>query len=126
MTTSPENPSHTQEQEELQFQRIGQKIREAREAAGLKQEELGEMIKQSPIAISRWETAKRRPSVVDLMALAEQLHKSIDYFVSQEITQDSFGKQMQQLAQRLPEAEKQELLDMAEYKVKKNARNSQK
>lgn len=67
---------------------VGQRIRLAREAAGLSQEELGRLIGRttgepySSTAISYFETGQRKVKLEDLPAFAAVLKKPIGYFLS--------------------------------------------
>ncbi len=66
------------------YKRIGSRIRQAREALGLSQEELARLVGCSPTAISYFETGARRVKIEDLQKLAEVLSKPIDYFLQEE------------------------------------------
>ncbi len=57
---------------------IGERIRAARKAAKLTQEELGEKLGLSSSAVSYWETGKFIPDAEHLPALAEALNLSLD------------------------------------------------
>ena len=57
---------------------IGKRIREARQAAGLSQEQLGEKLGVSFQAVSTWETGKFIPDSEHLPALAKALDLSLD------------------------------------------------
>lgn len=52
---------------------IGERIRTARRDAQLSQVQLGERVGRDHKTISRWETADRVPSLVDLLLLADAL-----------------------------------------------------
>ena len=52
---------------------IGDRIREARHAAGLTQIRLGELIGRDHRTVHRWEYAKRIPTLEDLLVLADAL-----------------------------------------------------
>lgn len=55
------------------------RIAAVRRAAGLTQEQLGELLGVSRQAVSRWESGQTSPDVSTLAALCEQLHVSADY-----------------------------------------------
>ncbi len=57
---------------------VGDRIREARQAAGLSQEKLGEKLGVSFQAVSSWETGKFMPGPEHLPALAAALDLSLD------------------------------------------------
>ena len=52
---------------------IGDRAREAREAAGLTQEQLGKLIGASQPEVSRWEAGERILSLADFLAIADAL-----------------------------------------------------
>ena len=56
---------------------IGLRLKEARLAKNLKQEELAELIgAKSPSAVSTWEVGKAKPDCVTLLRICEVLHIS--------------------------------------------------
>ena len=66
-------------------QTLGRRIQEARKAAGLSQESLGERLGVSRQAVSKWESGTADPSTSNLLALAklfgvsaEELLKSVE------------------------------------------------
>ena len=52
-------------------QTLGRRIQEARKAAGLSQESLGERLGVSRQAVSKWESGTADPSTSNLLALAK-------------------------------------------------------
>ena len=66
------------------YQHIGRKIRQAREALGYSQEELGKLIGYSAAAISYFEAGVRRIKIEDLQKIARALGKPIDFFLQEE------------------------------------------
>ena len=67
-----------------QRERIGKRIREARQAEGLSQEQLGEKLGVSFQAVSTWETGKFIPDSDHLPALAKTLNLSLDALFAEE------------------------------------------
>ncbi len=63
---------------------IGKRIREARQARGLSQEQLGEKLGVSFQAVSTWETGKFLPDSDHLPALAKELDLSLDALFAEE------------------------------------------
>ncbi len=61
---------------------LGQRIRAARLARGMSQEELAALIQRRRPAISEMENGKMEPDVSTLLHLARALEKPLDYFVS--------------------------------------------
>lgn len=62
--------------------KIGQKIRELRQQAGISQETLARALVTTPQAISRWETGSTAPDIMMLPALASYFEVSIDTLFS--------------------------------------------
>ena len=52
---------------------IGKRIRDARKAAGLTQEELAERMGTSSVAVAQWETGRRNPKMGTVSKLAAAL-----------------------------------------------------
>ena len=61
-----------------QSERIGSRIRAAREAKKMTQEKLAERLGVSPQAVSTWETGNILPDTDHLLALAGELDLSLD------------------------------------------------
>jgi Zn-dependent peptidase ImmA (M78 family)/DNA-binding XRE family transcriptional regulator len=59
---------------------VGEKIRLAREAAGLKQGELAARLRRTPTALSYWESGKRLPGIDDLYSIASELGREVSEF----------------------------------------------
>lgn len=59
---------------------VGQKIRDARIARGLTQDELGDLIGKTSKTVSSYETGKRMCAIAELPALSEALDVEISYF----------------------------------------------
>ena len=55
------------------------RIAAVRKAAGLTQEQLGELLGVTRQAVSKWESGQTAPDAATLAALCEQLHVSADY-----------------------------------------------
>lgn len=60
---------------------IGQKIKEARKAAGFTQEQMAEKLLVSRQAITKWEADKGIPDIENLKAISKLLNISIDYLL---------------------------------------------
>jgi len=61
---------------------LGERIRKRRQALGITQEELAQVLRVTPQHISAIEKDKRAPSLAFVARLAEELGVSIDYLVS--------------------------------------------
>ena len=62
---------------------FGEKLKEARQKAGLSQEQLSEKLHVSRSAVAKWETGKGMPDIENLMAAAQLLSVSIDYLLDE-------------------------------------------
>lgn len=60
---------------------VGDNIKAARDAKGLKQRELGALVNgMEAIAVSRWERGVVLPTTVNLVRLAEVLERDVSWF----------------------------------------------
>ena len=62
---------------------FGEKLKEARQKAGLSQEQLSEKLHVSRSAVAKWETGKGMPDIENLKAAAQLLSVSIDYLLDE-------------------------------------------
>ena len=60
---------------------FGEKLRSARQKAGLSQEQLSEKLHVSRSAVAKWETSKGMPDIENLKAASQLLGVSIDYLL---------------------------------------------
>jgi transcriptional regulator with XRE-family HTH domain len=60
---------------------IGNRLKEAREALGMTQEDLADKIGVQPLQINRYEHEKNKPSSEIILKMAEALSVSTDYLV---------------------------------------------
>ncbi len=67
---------------------IGKRIRKAREAVGVTQEELAERIGVSRSAVARWELGEIEPKLRNLIALATELDVSTDELLGISVRED--------------------------------------
>jgi transcriptional regulator with XRE-family HTH domain len=63
------------------YERIGQRVREAREARDLSQEELGAALGYTATAISYFEAGSRKVRIEDLHRIAQFLDVDLDYLL---------------------------------------------
>jgi transcriptional regulator with XRE-family HTH domain len=64
----------------LDMKQLGQRIRHARERAGLSQEEFAALIARDQRAVSQYENGVRKIAVTDLSRFAEALGMPVAYF----------------------------------------------
>ena len=69
---------------DLNFKVIGQKIRERRLFLGITQEAIANRLDVNPSHISNIECGRANPSLTALIRIANILHCSVDYFISEE------------------------------------------
>jgi transcriptional regulator with XRE-family HTH domain len=71
------------------YEKIGRKLQEAREEAGLSQEELARKIGCTQASLSNYELGKRRLYLADLQRIGQLLGKQITYFLDESEEQES-------------------------------------
>ena len=71
---------------DLDFKAIGLKIKERRQATGITQEHIANMLDVNPSHISNIECGRANPSLTALVKIANILQCSVDYFLSGEYT----------------------------------------
>ena len=69
---------------DLNFKIIGQKIKERRLSLGITQESIANTLDVNPSHISNIECGRANPSLTALIKIANILHCSVDYFISEE------------------------------------------
>lgn len=67
---------------------VGDKIKRARQNAGLTQEELGQKIGVTGVAIMRYEKGQRKPSIETLVGISVALSTSVNDLVSETDSED--------------------------------------
>jgi transcriptional regulator with XRE-family HTH domain len=63
------------------YEEIGRRIRQARESAGMTQEELGRRLGISGVALGHYERAARSVGIADLERIAEILRRPVTWFL---------------------------------------------
>lgn len=71
---------------ELDFKKIGIKIKERRQSQGITQEMIANYLDVNPSHISNIECGRANPSLTALINIANILQCSVDYFISGEYT----------------------------------------
>ena len=67
---------------------IGERIKKARESAGMTQEQLGELLGVTGVSVMRYEKGTRQPSINQRLLLAEIFRTPILYFIDQDIYEE--------------------------------------
>lgn len=105
------------------YHRIGARIASARTAGRMTQDELGMLIGESAISISRWENASRKPNVEDLEKLARVLNISILFFTQEnETVEEDELKLLNRAVGKLQKADREEMLAIANIKLERQKR----
>lgn len=81
---------------------LGQRIRTAREARGLSQEEFAARISRDQRAVSEYENGRRRLWATDLPVIAQALDMPLSYFYEEKITAEGLERMLLQEFGRLP------------------------
>jgi len=104
----------------MKYEDIGRKIQQAREEAGLTQDELASRLGITQAALSNYELGKRRLHLANLDKIAKELSKPIGFFIEEsksapdpreEALLDESISEMISLWYQMPEDERQYLLD---------------
>lgn len=67
---------------------VGEKIKNAREAAGMTQEQLGKLLGVTGVAVMRYEKGTRQPSINQRLLLSDIFQTSLLYFIDQDIYEE--------------------------------------
>lgn len=70
--------------EESVYRDIGRRIRDAREAKGMTQDEVGRRLGLAGTLVTRIEKGSRKVTIIELQQLASLLEKSLAYFLTGE------------------------------------------
>jgi transcriptional regulator with XRE-family HTH domain len=97
---------------------LGEKLRVAREEAGLSQEQVAQHLNVPRPAISLVERGQRRVEALELARLAKLFKRSLSYFTDEEAGVDETSPQLQLLRRTtasLSEKDRGEVLRFAEF-----------
>jgi transcriptional regulator with XRE-family HTH domain len=91
---------------------LGKRIKETRQASGITQEALAEMVSCNTSHISNIENNYTKASLNVLLSIANALNTSIDYLLSNQYNNESLAlnNEILRLFSMLPEEKKQQLL----------------
>jgi len=106
------------------YEKIGRRLQEAREEAGLSQEELAKKIGCSQAALSNYELGKRRLYLVNLQRIGQLLGKQVTYFLDEsdeeqplsmdelnKIVKEQYMREILLSARELKRAQRKSVLD---------------
>ena len=88
---------------DLDFKEIGLKIKERRQAVGITQEHIANILDVNPSHISNIECGRANPSLTALVKIANILQCSVDYFISGEYTFKNNGETTKPLDDKIME-----------------------
>lgn len=82
---------------------IGQRIRKHREAAAISQKKLGIALGLSDKAISAYESGRTLPPLETLFRIAEELHKPVEYLITEENRETRIDERLNRMEEALKE-----------------------
>ena len=89
----------------LDMKQLGQRIRQARERAGLSQEDFAALIARDQRAVSQYENGVRKLSVTDLARFAQALDMPLAYFYEELPPADELDQRLLHEFHQLPSPE---------------------
>jgi len=90
--------------QEKYLERIGERIKQARQEIGYSQKELGEALRLSDRTVSAYEVGRAQPSLTILQSLSEVTQRPISYFLDeQEYAQIDLKIKIKKIEQELLE-----------------------
>lgn len=81
---------------------LNERIAAVRKAAGLTQEQLGELVGVSRQAVSKWESGQAVPDALTITALCQKLHVSADYLLLGVDPDTASGLPLRPIRRRIP------------------------
>lgn len=106
----------------MEPRQIGERIRRAREARQLSQEQLAEMISRTQHSVSEYESGKRRIYAHDLPNIARALNVPLLYFYEDVFGEAEFDAALLEAYHHLDAAGRRLALDMLRLLVEHQAR----
>jgi transcriptional regulator with XRE-family HTH domain len=104
---------------------LAQRLRDAREASGLSQEEVAKKLGLPRPAISQLENGHRRVEALELARLAKLYERPLGFFADEEAPGSERLESLQRAASDLSEKDREEVLRFAEY-LRQRAADSRK
>ena len=103
---------------ELERQRLGERLKEARKYVGLKQEEVANYLKIPRTALVDIESGQRRVEVTELTRLAKLYKQPVSYFTGEDAAASALPADIAHLARKaadLSDQDRNELSRFVEY-----------
>lgn len=107
-----------QDRDEVERQRLGERLREARKYLGLKQEEVATYLKIQRTALTDIESGQRRVEAIELTRLAKLYKQPVSYFTGEDVEASALPASVAHLARQaaeLSDTDREELGRFAEY-----------
>lgn len=104
--------------DEAERERLGEKLREAREYIGLSQDEVARHLGIPRTALTNIESGQRKVDALELKGLADLYRQSVSHFTGHEKGKESFSPDITHLARaaaKLSVKDREELGRFAEY-----------
>ena len=111
-------PPSTRTQEEIERQRLGERLREARKYLGLKQEEVAVYLKIPRTALVDIESGQRRVEAIELTRLAKLYKQPVSYFTGEDAASAALPPSVAHIARQaadLSDKDREELGRFVEY-----------
>lgn len=93
-------------------QELGERIRQAREALGLSQDDLATRVNRDQRSVSEYENGKRRIYAHDLPTFAQALQVPIGYFFQEVVSSDDVDVMLLEALHQFQEEDRKTLLNM--------------
>jgi len=90
---------------------VAERVREAREQAGLTQAQLAARIAKTQTAVSFWESGKRTPSLDDLILISDALKKDVYFFLPSTEMHQPVATMLRAVADRLASVKLREAVE---------------
>ncbi len=107
-----------EDRDEVERQRLGERLREARKYLGLKQEEVATYLKIQRTALTDIESGQRRVEAIELTRLAKLYKQPVSYFTGEDAEASALPASVAHLARQaaeLSDTDREELGRFAEY-----------
>ena len=103
-----------------EWQKLGERLREAREYLGLSQEEVAQALKVPRPSVSAMEAGKRKVSSVELGQLSKLYRRPYEYFLGEQKPDkdgalDETGKALYRATRELSDEDREQVLRFAEF-----------
>jgi transcriptional regulator with XRE-family HTH domain len=104
--------------QEIQREKLGEKLKEAREYVGLSQDEVARALKIPRAGISLLESGQRRVEAIELKQLAELYRRHVEFFTGESKADPELPEEVRHLAREaaaLSDKDRSELARFAEF-----------